>query len=421
MKLHKLKNKKILILGFGEEGRATHSFLIHHGIPVAGIADRDDHIKAPEKIMFHTGDKYLQAISQYDIIIRSPGIPHHLVSPLLSPTQTLTSATNIFFEECSAPIIGVTGTKGKSTTCSLLAAIFKKSGKTAHIVGNIGTPALSLLKTIQPQDIVVYELSSFQLIDLSKGPHIAIFLNIFPDHLDHHQTYEEYIKAKARITKLQGPKDIFLYNSADTEASRIAKESPAKAIPFKPGTSLVKVTWAAPIEPVLQIAEIFSIPMSVIEEVIQTFKPPEHRLEVVGTWNNIMFINDSAATTPESTIRALDILEGSIGTLILGGSSKGVSYRALAQRILRSSVKHLIFFNPTGREIEEELVKIGKGGLSCNYASSMEEAVRMCYEFTPKEMTCLMSPASASFSMFSNYKERGHVFKDLVQKHAKIL
>ncbi|MDP3982052.1 MAG: UDP-N-acetylmuramoyl-L-alanine--D-glutamate ligase [bacterium] len=419
MKKDRFQGKSVLILGFGEEGKDAYEFIKKQGVSVIAIADKNEQIATPEHVAKYTGPSYLDAVQQYNIIVRSPGVPYHLISPLLSSNQELTSSTNIFFEECVAPIIGVTGTKGKSTTCALLSAMLKQWGKNVYTVGNMGNPCLSALEHITPEDIVVYELSSFQLIDMKKSPHIAIFLNISLDHLDHHKDYKEYVQAKARITVLQGPKDIFIYNQEDEEVSLVASLSKAQKIPFKPGSSPIKTTWAAPIEPVLAVANIFSIPDEIIQKTIETFLPLEHRLEQVGEWNGITFINDSAATTPRSTLRALDILGKSVKTLILGGSSKGSSYRELAQRILDSSIQTLVLFPTTGKEIEKEILALGRDHPMIQHVSSMEEAVQACYEQTPRGSTCLLSPASASFSMFSNYKERGEKFKKLAKHYGQ--
>src|SRR3989338_10139297 len=233
MRIQDLEKKKILILGFGREGKDTLLFLRKH-FPKKkiGIADQKQ------------GNGYLKKIKNYDVIIKSPGVPNSVVLPFLTKKQKVTSQTELFFEECPGTIIGVTGTKGKSTTASLIYAVLKKGGVRSHLIGNIGEPVLSHLAKAKPEDVFVYELSSFQLENLKQSPHIAVLLNVYPEHLDHHQSHAKYAWAKARIAMYQTPTDFLIYNQDSKVVSTIAKLSKAQKLPFKLGPTKLSTTWS---------------------------------------------------------------------------------------------------------------------------------------------------------------------------------
>ena len=190
MKLSELKNKRILILGFGREGRDTYNFLKKEGLgSVIGIADKRKDIEKEDATM-HLGSLYMKAIAEYDIIIRSPGIPLNNIQEYLTKKQTLSSQTELFFSNIKGSIIGITGTKGKSTTAFLIYKVLKKEGIQAHLIGNIGKPVLQFLHNSSKDDVFVYELSSFQLATLKISPHIAVVLNLYEEHLDWHGTFK---------------------------------------------------------------------------------------------------------------------------------------------------------------------------------------------------------------------------------------
>jgi len=232
--LESFKDKKILILGFAREGRDTLLFLnkLFPG-QIIGIADAKKELKDPKiKAKWHLGPDYLRAISDYDIVVKSPGIPYKKFSHLVKKSQIITSQTEIFLDNCSGQIIGVTGSKGKGTTVSLIYAILKEAGFKVHLVGNIGKPVLSLLLKATPKDVYIYEMSSHQLQNLKKSPHIAVFLNIEQAHLAYYKDFNDYAKAKANITKYQKKDDFLIYNPEDKLIKEFAKNSKAKKIAF---------------------------------------------------------------------------------------------------------------------------------------------------------------------------------------------
>jgi UDP-N-acetylmuramoyl-L-alanine---L-glutamate ligase len=323
----------------------------------------------------------LTLLKKYDVVIKSPGIPARLVRH-----DHIISATNIFFAECPAPIIGITGTKGKSTTASMLYDVLSQKYKT-WLVGNIGKPALDVIDRITSNDLVVYELSSFQLEHLKQSPHIAILLNLYAEHLDHHGSFGAYKKAKEHIYKYQTEQDILVYNAS------LNPKTKAKKISFN-GNS---------IEAVRIIAKLYHVDWN---KAIKNFTSLPHRLERVGTYRGITFYNDSLATIPEAVIFALEKLGQDVHTVILGGYDRGVPMKKLRPS-LRGKTR--ILLPTTGKKFAQE---------HYYFAKNMKEAVRLGYEHTPKGKICLLSPAASSFNMFTDYRDRGDQFKKFVRRYA---
>ena len=444
MELKDLKNKRILILGFGREGVDSFKFL-RKLFPkkILGVADRNKKIKNPykaepsgfrqkskiknlirndKKIKWHLGENYLQAIKNYDMVIKSPGIPIYF--PEIKKAYQkgkITSQTEIFFDNCPGKIVGVTGTKGKSTTASLIYQILKTAGLKTHLVGNIGKPVLNLLFSATSNDIYVYELSSHQLFNLKKSPHIAVLLNIYPEHLDYYKNFNEYALAKANITKYQTKDDYLIFNTQDKLIKKFAKKSKAKKNPIKGKFYDLNIAAAK------VAGKIFGIPEKTIEKAIKKFKPLPHRLEYVGEFRGIKFYNDALSTIPETTILALDYLGNKVQTIFLGGFDRGISFKKLAKRILKSKIKNLILFPTTGEKIWRAIISLKKENQfkaflvqrASSGAQYMKDAVKLAYQYTKKGKICLLSCASPSFSIFRDYKEKGNLFKRYVKMYGK--
>lgn len=434
MLISELKDKKILILGFGREGQDSFLFL-RKRFPDKnlGIADKKEFEELPlqtqrilnkdNKVILYFGDDYLKQLNTYDVIIKSPGIPSFTLNHYLKAKKIVTSQTNIFFANCPSTIVGVTGTKGKSTTSSLIYEVLKSGGANVYLVGNIEQPVLQFLDKATKSDVFVYELSSFQLENTSKSPHIAVFLNLYQEHLDHHGTFKAYVDAKAKITKFQNENDYLIFNETNKEIKRIAAKSKAKQIPFTPKRKKGALCAAA-VEPVFLIAKLFHIPKEKVQKVLKSFKPLPHRLQLVGTHKGIVFYNDSLATIPEATIAALDILGNKVATLIVGGYDRGIPFRQLAVRILQSKVRNLILLPVTGELVQNEIESLrakekNSHPLHCFSASTLAEAVELSYAHTLKGYICLLSPAASSFNMFYDYKERGEEFTSSVNRYVK--
>ena len=421
MELNKLKDKKILILGFGKEGKDTLFFLkkLFPGKKI-DIADQK------------FDKNYLKKLKSYELIIKSPGIPFKIL-PKRS-LKKISTQTEIFFDNCPGKIVGITGTKGKSTTASMIYKILKEGGIKAHLVGNIGKPALSYLGKAKPQHVYVYELSSHQLYNLKKSPHIAVLLNIYPEHLDYYRSFTEYAKAKANITLHQTKEDFFVFNKKDKLIRQFARKTKAKKIPIEGKYySLNKAAAKA-------VGKIFKIQDRIISKALKNFKYLAHRLEPVGTFKGITFYNDALATIPEATIAAIETLGRRVETIILGGFERNITFRNLAEKVLESKIKTVILFPTTGEKIWKEILRQAKGrGVPRHFfvdkamrtksssspspynnaAQYMKEAVKLSYQHTNKGKICLLSTASSSFSIFKDYKEKGNLYKKYVKRFGK--
>jgi UDP-N-acetylmuramoylalanine--D-glutamate ligase len=441
MKVENLKNKKILILGFGKEGKDTLNFLSKvFPDKTFGVADKDKNCKLKienlklKKVKLHFGENYLEALKDYDLIIKSPGIPIHL--PEIEEAfreGKITSQTEIFFENYKGKIVGITGTKGKSTTASLIYKILKEGKLNVKFGGNIGKPVLNYLISSKENEVFVYELSSHQLYNLKISPHIAVFLNIYPEHLDYYKDFNEYLMAKANITLWQRRNDFLIYNFKDKNLRKIANKSKAKKIPIKDYSKVLKQIgikklpfygkfYGLNIACAIEVGKIFGINKEKMKKVIENFKPLPHRLEYVGKFKGIDFFNDSLSTIPQTTIAALDSLGEKVQTLILGGYNRRLSFKGLAKEIIKKKIKNLILFPDTGKIIWDEILKETKNKPRFEnvfFIDNMKDAVKASFKVTQKNKICLLSPASPSFGIFKNYKERGDLFKKYIRIYGR--
>lgn len=437
---------KVLIVGFGREGKSVVSHL--KNLPEEydiSVADENVNTDAGGLPIF-TGEDYLQHIDLFDIIIRSPGIPK--TTPEFSSARHITTATNIFFENCKGTVIGVTGTKGKSTTSSLIYHILKTSGFDTRLVGNIGNPALDSLEDDSEKALYVAELSSYQLDDIRYSPKIAVVLPISQEHLSYHGSLEAYVEAKSNIAKFQTDQDFIVFFGSNEFSRQIGLASSAKSIeyPTKKGNFAVwyedDYVWMrtnglnkkiisikniplkgkANLENVIAaitVANILRIPAEKIAVSVESFKPLEHRLELVGAYRGISFYNDSLATTPEATMHAMEALENTVTILIAGGYDRGLDFFELAKRILKSNIKKLILFPVTGYKIKELVSRLDtENKIKIFIVDSMQEAVQKAYQDAELGDVCLLSPASASFNMFVDYADRGNQFKEYIKRQS---
>ncbi len=324
----------------------------------------------------------------------------------MSKKQTLTSPSDIFLNNCQGLIVGITGTKGKSTVSSLIYNILKSEKIDVSLIGNIGKPALEYLLLNKETKVYVYELSSFQLATITKSPDIAVILNIYKDHLDYHKNFQEYLKAKERIFKFQTKNNFLIYNKHDKVVSKMISKAKSTKIGFNHDKNNLEIFEI--------IGKMFQIPKDKIKKEIKNFKNLAHRKEYIGKKKGILFYNDSASTIPEATILAIKETKN-IDTLIIGGVDKGFDLKKLSDEISKSKIKNLIYFPETGIKIAVKIaVKNKKINLIPSY--SMKQAVSMAFKKTSKNKACLLSPGASSFNMFKNSKERGNLFKNYVQK-----
>ena len=430
MKLDRLKNKKILIVGRGIEGKAAWTYLSSH---LEGgkldVVDQKD------------GSNYLDKQKNYDVAIKSPGVKPELI------TIPYTTATNIFLSNAKGKVIGITGTKGKSTTSTLIYKMLKKQGFDAYLGGNIGKSSLDFIDKLNNNSWTVLEMSSYQLFDVVQSPHIAVVLMITSEHLDYHKTQQNYVDAKRNILRFQTSSDFAVINR-DYPASQesgiytkakvfsISRERECKNGSFVRDDAIwmskdgkkekiievkkIKLLGRHNLENVCAAscaAILAGVSKTNIAKVLTEFGGLEHRLEFVGEKNLISFYNDSLATVPEASIQALEALPAT-ETLIAGGHDRGLDYSSFAQYLSKRQIKTLILFPPTGKRIWEEICKIVSESSRPEKfdVKTMKQAVRIAASKTTAGKICLLSPASASFGIFKDYKDRGEQFKKEITK-----
>lgn len=422
MQLRDLAGKDIGIIGFGREGKSVVAALKRAGIACT-LTIRDGAEQADTGgLRAITGKNYLDGLEAHDIVVKSPGIPPNPALEKLG--KKLTTATNLFFgsvEGTGAQIIGITGSKGKSTTTSLIHAMLVEGGKDAHLVGNIGKPALDYLDAAKPGAIFVHELSSYQLMDMDVSPHVAVVTAFFPEHLDYHGSLEAYLDAKKHIARFQTSDDLIFFNGESHGTAEIAKEGQGRKIPYLASDSpvsleetkligrhnLVNLAGAA------LCASYLDVSKKAIIKAAKAFVPLRHRLQPVGKHHGIEWVDDAISTTPESAIAALDALGDKVATMILGGQDRGYDFTPLAERLVDSDVQAVILFPGSGPRIEEAL-KAANANVEIAHAHSMEEAVEHGKRLTPSNRVCLLSTASPSYGMFKNFEEKGDLFQQYI-------
>lgn len=415
---------QVAIAGFDVEGQATYQYLKARGDVDLTIID-ERQVALPSGVEARLGPGVFEAELDFDQIWRTPG----LALKKIKTSGQIWSATREFFAKCPAPIIGVTGSKGKGTTATLIAKILEASGRTVHLVGNIGQPALAELDKIAPQDVAVYELSSFQLWDLDKSPHIAVVLMIEPDHLDVHQDLADYLQAKQNITRWQVPGDFVVHHPTNPHSLAIAKVGLGEKQAFLTtaganirGSDLVideqKICAVSDfgllgphnhenIAAAVTASWHFQPQPQAAAQAIKQFKGLEHRLQLVHSAGGVDFIDDSIATTPSAAIAAINSFDQP-KILILGGSDKGADFSQLAEVVANKNVKTVVLIGLMADRLESALD--AAGFKSTRRAKSMAEAVAQAKQATQAGDVVILSPGCASFDMFDNYKDRGRQF-----------
>ena len=421
-----LTGKKILILGFGREGKSAYKFIKENNIKYSslGIADKNE-ITIDENIKLHIGEDYLNSTKEYDLVIKSPGI---IIKDYIDDIEKekITSLTDIFLMFCENKIVGITGTKGKSTTSSLIYHILKDNNYDALLIGNIGVPCFDVIDKINKDTILVYELSCHQLEYVKASPSISVLLNIYEEHLDHYNGIESYVQCKKNIYKYQNNDDYLIYGDIwkyitkeEIESVKSNKicidDNPLNIDYSKIETSLIGDHNKKNIITAIIVTNILGVNVNEALRSVKSFKGLEHRLEYVGEYNNIKFYNDSIATAQEAVINAVKSLKN-VDTIILGGMDRGIDYTLLVKFLSTSSVENIILFPNTNIRIQNLFrnYTTNKHILSVN---NMEEAVKMSYEVTKDNKICLLSPAAASYGFYLNFEKRGEHFKQLVRDY----
>ncbi len=422
---------RVLILGYGREGKSVEQFLKRR-LPELKIEMSDQ----------SQGKGYLNNLSDYKIVIKSPGISPHIpeVAAAQATGVQFTSSTQLFFEACPGKIIGITGTKGKSTTSSLINHMLDVAQLPHVLLGNIGLPALDQLDHISTNTNVVFELSSHQLMDLTASPHIAVILGMYPEHLDYYADLYEYINAKLNITRFQTKTDTLVYIEKHPEHVQMIKQASPAGTQISLSPEDVKAgPWAdlTPEENPLKgafnleneaaawtVAKHLGIADAVLLKAIKSFKPLAHRLELVGgkAYDGVYFYDDALATLPEATIAAIQALGSQVETILLGGAERKQDFAELGHVVLTSQIKTTILFPVTGERIWQSIQAANTTHRNIQHfnVDNMNEAVRLSYEHTPKGKAVLMSSASPSFGLFKDYVDKAQRFHAAVHKFAQL-
>lgn len=428
----------VAIAWYGAEGQSSYRYYKEKGHDVTIVTPKiADQFPIPDGAARITGDDAFDHLHGFDLVVRSASTR----PDSLKTDGKVWSSTNEFFAECPAPIIGVTGSKGKGTTASWTASILKAAGKTVHLVGNIGTPALDVLPAIQPDDIVVFELSSFQLWDLEKSPHVAVVLMIEPDHLDVHRDMQEYVAAKSGMTRFQTVDDIVFYHPLNPLSKEIAYYSPGRKYHYADGgehevyirddafyrdslricgTDAVQLEGGfnlenacAAIAAALEVID----DVAAVEQGLREFTGLPHRLKLAGEVDGVRYYDDSIATTPGSAIAAMQSFRQP-KVLIVGGSDKGAEYDAAIAMAAQTNTQ-VIAIGQTGERITE--LSRERGVSVTRVTGLMDEVVTIAHQQAQSGGVVLLSPASASFDQYKNYSDRGDQFIAAVEelkKHA---
>ena len=435
-----LKGKKIIILGFGREGKSTYKlirkYLKEQTIYIADQKEKTDFLENDKNAVYIGGEVYLKNLEEYDLIIKTPGISFvgidtsKYIHKIKSQLELLLEFFNVF-------TIGVTGTKGKSTTSSLIYTILKEQNIKTMLLGNIGTPAFDYIDKIDEETVLVLEMSSHQLEYMNLCPNIAILLNIYPEHLDHYASFEEYAQAKCNIFKNQKGADYFIYNLDNEILQKLVKSPKAKAygVSLKEnGDICIKNNYVyfkeKPIYNIksprkllgeynlnnimfaLGVSQILKLDLDKTIKSIQNFEPLHHRLEFVGKYNDISYYDNSIGTIPMATMEAVKVLKN-VDTLIIGGMDRGLDYTEFIEFLNKSNITNVICMPKTGHDIARKLKKE-----KVYRVETMEEAVKIAKKVTSKGKSCLLSPAAASYGFFKNFEEKGNIYQELVRKTA---
>lgn len=439
-----LLGKKVAILGFGIEGKSTYNFIRRYTDMDLTIIDKNEIFEKnknllanDKKVNFIYGDDYLSHLDGFDLVIKSPGV---ITKDIDTSNIAFTSQLELLLMVNREHVIGVTATKGKSTTVSLIYEILKFNGYDAKLVGNIGNPILDEIENMNDDTYMVVEMAALQLEFVTYSPHIAAILNLYEDHLDHSGTIEHYHENKLQIFKHQTSDDYAIYCS-DIEPLNSYIDKHYKAHKYRVQLTPDNASDTTYLEDgkvylngkmlfntdekiyllgehnlrnimvALTVVEILHLDLAKSIMAIKNFKPLEHRIELVGTYHDVTYYNDAIATIPNATISAIKALK-IVDTLIFGGLDRGIDYEPFIQFLNSGIIRNLICMPTTGHKIGS---KITNSSINVYKVDTLEEAVLKASKVTMKDRICLLSPAAASYEYFKNFEEKGQAYKKLVK------
>jgi len=435
--INKLRNySNIAILGFGKEGMSTYNFIRRYDESIKlTIVDGKEIDVSNLSASYKKYNGVDTDLEEFDLIIKSPGIP--IIGFRKEIVSKMYSQMELLLEFYRKNVIGVTGTKGKSTTVSLLYNVFKDQTDKVCLVGNIGVPVLDKIEEFN-DSIIIAEMSSHQLETVDFSPHIGVILNLYSDHLDHAGTVENYHNSKMNIVRYQDNDDYAIY---DADNYYLSKQDFSKiksnklTVSTNKGTiyldddkiylndqfllnkndiktNLIGEHNLKNIMFVILISQLYKLDLNKVLESIKKFKPLSHRIEYVGKYNDINFYDDAIATIPDATINAVKALKN-VDTLIFGGMDRHIDYNLLIEYLNTGVVRNLICMPTTGYMVADKLTN---KDINIYKIESLEEAVKLAKEVTEKEKICLMSPAAASYEYYKNFEEKGNAYQEFVKE-----
>lgn len=437
--IDELKDKNIAILGYGSEGESTYRFIRKYlDIPLTIIDIQDIRGKIhDDKVTIIFGDNYLDNLDRYDLVIKTPGIS---LIDIDTSNINITSNLELVLKYFKGLSIGITGTKGKSTTTSLIYNIIKKQDKNTYLVGNIGIPILDNIEKYTNDTKLVIEMSSHMLEYMKISPNIALILNLYQDHLDHDGTVEHYHNNKLNIFKYQHDSDIAIYNLDNEYLKKYMSNNSYKGLAYSISSKDISDIYLSQDKYYYKDILIYDIrdkrcllgdynvinivfaltatylagfDLEKARSVVREFKPIDYRLMKVGTFKDVTYYSDTLSTIPMGTISGINALEN-VSTLIFGGMDRGIEYDEFIEYLNDSNIKHFICMPTTGYNIGKKL-----HNKDIYYCDTLDEAVRIAVKITEKNTICLLSPAAPSYEYFKNYKEKADKYIEYINKYTK--
>lgn len=420
------RGKKILILGFGREGISTYHFIrdMFPEMPLT-VADQRDLTVNDKNVTLICGEGYLDRINEFDIVMKSPGISFRDVN--VTGNTLIECQTDLFLKYAPCHIIGITGSKGKTTTATLTYEMLKSAGIDTCLIGNIGIPVFEELKKVKSNTIAVIEMSSHQLEFTHMSPEVAILTNIYEEHLDHYKGgFSGYVNAKLNIVRHQNETNTFIYNATqgldgifdlNTAATHRVGVKIDSELPFSyDNIHLLGEHNRQDVLFAFSAAKLFGVTPVQAKTAVESFSGIANRMENIGEYKGITFYNDCIATIPHSVMCAVEALKN-VDTLIFGGMDRGLDYDDFEKYLSSSGIKNLVGTPETGHKICNALQKTDGKNLYC--AADLEDAVKYAFAHTEKGKICLLSPAASSYNIYKNFEEKGKHYKQLVKKYGE--
>lgn len=419
-----LKDKTVLILGFGREGKSTYNYIRKY-LPekLLAIGDGKEQKVDDANVEYYCGEDYLSHIGNFDVVVKSPGIS--FVNVDVPHNTYVTCQTDLFMKYAPCKKIGVTGSKGKTTTSTLTYKMLCSGGTECELMGNMGLPVLDYIEEMTDKKIAVIELSSHQLEFTRSSPDVAILTNIYEEHLEHYKGgMRGYVGAKLNIVKHQNENGVFIYNGTQgllpyldisntvSKAVAVCKDD---ELPFEIENIHLKgehnrqdVLFA------YTAASIFGVSAEDAKKAVDDYEGIEHRMENVGVYKGITFYNDCIATIPHAVMCAVNAINAD--TIIIGGKDRGIDYTDFAVDLENSGLSVIIGTKTTGHKIIDMMIENGTAKTLIK-AENLEEAVKSVYANTKRDGICILSPAASSYNEYKNFEEKGRHYKELIKKY----